>query len=77
MDTTDVILRYLYLGTTQPYYIYKSKSLDVGLGRLVLEPIKILVQAAENPNDLELRAKAEKISLREEPVDTIVRVRMG
>lgn len=73
MDTTDVILRYLYLGTTQPYYIYKSKSLDVGLGRLVLEPIKILVQAAENPNDLELRAKAEKISLREEPVDTIVR----
>lgn len=64
MNDTDKILRYLYLGTVEPFHIYKNKPLDMELGRQVLGPVEIAGGASY---------EAAATSLTESPVDTITK----
>lgn len=74
MNDSEVILRYLYLGTDQPFYIRKNKPLDIGEGCRILAPIRTLAEAAANLDDPAVRKAAEAVTLKEPPVDMIVRV---
>lgn len=74
MKDTEVILRYLYLGTDQPFYIRKNKPLDIDEGCRILAPIKTLTEAALNAEDPAAIKAAEAVTLDEAPVDMIARV---
>ncbi|XP_055549319.1 RNA-binding protein RO60-like [Wyeomyia smithii] len=76
MNDTAVILRYLYLGTDQPFYIHKNRALDVKEGCRILAPIRTLVEAtaATEEDPPVARKVANSVTLTEPPVDMIVRV---
>lgn len=76
MNDSEVILRYLYLGTDQPYYIQKNKPLDVKEGCRIMAPVKTLVEAValQEVDDSAALAAARRVTLKEPPVDMIVRV---
>lgn len=74
MNDTELIVRYLYLGTDQPFYIRKNQPLDVNEGCRILAPIRTLVEATANVDDPAALKAAEAVTLKEPPVDMIVRV---
>ncbi|XP_053693958.1 RNA-binding protein RO60-like [Sabethes cyaneus] len=76
MNDTAVILRYLYLGTDQPFYIQnKNRALDIEKGCRILAPIRTLVQATSSTDDpATARKLADNVTLTEPPVKMIVRV---
>ncbi|XP_001656757.2 60 kDa SS-A/Ro ribonucleoprotein homolog [Aedes aegypti] len=75
MNNSDLIVRYLYLGTDQPFYIQKNRPFDFDEGCRILAPIRTLAEAAAaNGDDPAVRKAAEAVSLKEQPVDIIVRV---
>lgn len=78
LKDSEVILRYLYLGTDQPFYIRKPHPLDVQEGSRILAPIKTLVEATSNDgtaseDSLLARKLAEAVTLTEPPLDMIER----
>lgn len=76
LKDSEVILRYLYLGTDQPFYIRKAKPLDIEEGCRILEPIKALVKATDAITEMDPLARqlAEAVTLTEQPLDMIERV---
>ncbi|XP_065081746.1 RNA-binding protein RO60-like [Ochlerotatus camptorhynchus] len=74
MNDTEVILRYLYLGTDQPFYIRKNKPLDVNEGCRILAPVRTLAEATAHMDDPAALKAAEAVTLKEPPVDMIVRI---
>lgn len=83
LKDSEVILRYLYLGTDQPFYIRKPQPLDVEAGSRILAPIKTLVEAtatskdvttSSGEDDLLARKLAEAVTLTEPPLEMIERV---
>lgn len=85
LKDSEVILRYLYLGTDQPFYIRKPQPLDVEAGSRILAPIKTLVEAtatstskdvttASGEDDMLARKMAEAVTLTEPPLEMIERV---
>lgn len=75
MNDTAVILRYLYLGSDQPFYIRKNRPLDIEEARRILSPIQTLVQATSSKEDSSvIRKIADSVTLTEPPIEMIVRI---
>lgn len=87
LKDSEVILRYLYLGTDQPFYIRKPQPLNIEEGCRILGPIKTLAEATSTtttPNavngaaadeDPLVRKLAEAVTLTEPPLEMVERVR--
>lgn len=81
LKDSEVILRYLYLGTDQPFYIRKPQPLNIEEGSRILAPIKTLVEATAKKDastagddDLLARKLAEAVTLTEPPLEMIEKV---
>ncbi|XP_058446030.1 RNA-binding protein RO60-like [Malaya genurostris] len=77
MNDTEVITRYLYLGTDQPFYIQKNRPFDIEEGCRILAPIRTLVAATSSSSstsdDPVSKKQAEGVTLTECPVATITK----
>lgn len=78
LKDSEVIQRYLYLGTDQPFYIRKNQPLNVEEGCRILGPIKTLAEATSSDvtkeEDPLARKLAEAVTLTEPPLEMIERV---
>uniref|UniRef100_A0A1Q3EXI6 Putative ro ribonucleoprotein autoantigen n=1 Tax=Culex tarsalis TaxID=7177 RepID=A0A1Q3EXI6_CULTA len=85
LKDSEVILRYLYLGTDQPFYIRKPQPLDIEEGCRILGPIKTLAEATATTKtsnavngaaeeDPAVRKLAEAVTLTEPPLEMVERV---
>lgn len=80
LKDSEVILRYLYLGTDQPFYIRKPQPLDIEEGCRILGPIKTLAEATSKTvngaadEDPLVRKLAEAVTLTEPPLGMVERV---
>lgn len=72
LSDTDIISRFLHLGTDQPYYIRKTQPLDINEGCRILAPIQSIIDTGEN-NDKEARKVAEAVDLKETPLETVIK----
>lgn len=86
LKDSEVILRYLYLGTDQPFYIRKPQPLNIEEGCRILGPIKTLAEATSTTTtqsnavngadeDPLVRKLAEAVTLTEPPLEMVERVR--
>ncbi|XP_058823838.1 RNA-binding protein RO60 [Topomyia yanbarensis] len=74
MNDTEVIVRYLYLGSDQPFYIQKNRPLDIKEGCRILAPIQTLAAAITSADDPDTKKLADSVTLTEHPVDMVARV---
>ncbi|EDS32946.1 Ro ribonucleoprotein autoantigen [Culex quinquefasciatus] len=86
LKDSEVILRYLYLGTDQPFYIRKPQPLNIEEGCRILGPIKTLAEATSTTTTTQsnavngadedplVRKLAEAVTLTEPPLEMVERV---
>lgn len=73
LSDSDLIQRYLYLGTDQPFYIHENKPLDIAEARRILQPVETQVLGTSPGADEAMQELARSVSLKEQPLDLVVK----